>query len=148
MVRIPPPIWLLLIEIAAGVASVLYPWRMVFDARVVPLGIALVVAGVAVSVWAWGLFRAAGTEIMPNSATNKTLIIEGPYRFTRNPMYLGLLLLSLGIAFWAGTLPFFAAPILIFAICNLAHIPFEEAKMRRQFGEQFDAYTRKVRRWI
>src|SRR2546426_1054227 len=54
-------------------------------------------------------------------------------------MYLGLVLVSLGIAFWVGTPPMFAVPIFVFAIANWVHIPFEEAKMRRQFGGAFDA---------
>ena len=42
----------------------------------------------------------------------------------------------------------YAVPVIVFAICNWVHIPFEEAKMRRQFGAAFDDYTKKVRRWI
>jgi protein-S-isoprenylcysteine O-methyltransferase Ste14 len=63
-------------------------------------------------------------------------------------MYLGLVILTLGIAFWAGWLPMFVAPLLVLATANWAHIPFEEAKMRRQFGPAFDQYMRQVRRWI
>jgi protein-S-isoprenylcysteine O-methyltransferase Ste14 len=63
-------------------------------------------------------------------------------------MYLGLTILSLGVAFWVGRPPMFAVPVLLFAICNWVHIPFEEEKMRRQFGAAFDDYTNKVRRWI
>jgi len=89
-----------------------------------------------------------GTEINPTSETNKSLVVRGPFRFTRNPMYLGLVLLTLGIAFWVGSLPMFAVPLLVFATANWVHIPFEEAKMRRQFGAAFDRYMRQVRRWI
>ena len=63
-------------------------------------------------------------------------------------MYLGFVLLTLGIAFWVGSLPMFAVPLLVFATANWSHIPFEEAKMRRQFGAAFDRYMRQVRRWI
>jgi protein-S-isoprenylcysteine O-methyltransferase Ste14 len=59
-----------------------------------------------------------------------------------------LVIVTLGIAFWVGAWPMFLAPIATFATANWVHIPFEEAKMRRQFGEAFDAYTRSVRRWI
>jgi protein-S-isoprenylcysteine O-methyltransferase Ste14 len=45
-------------------------------------------------------------------------------------------------------LPMFAVPILAFATANWVHIPFEEAKMRRQFGSAYDSYTASVRRWI
>ena len=72
----------------------------------------------------------------------------GPYRFTRNPMYLGLVVLAVGIAVWVGTWPLVIAPLAVFATANWVHIPFEEAKMRRQFGADYDGYVARVRRWM
>ena len=63
-------------------------------------------------------------------------------------MYLGLIVLTLGVAFAVGSLPMFAVPVLLFMTANWVHIPFEETKMRRQFGAAFVAYTSRVRRWI
>ena len=148
MLTLPPPGWAFLYLIIAGAVSWLYPWRALLDLRIVWLGVVLVAIGVAISVWAFLLFRSEGTEIDPTSKTNKSLVVRGPFRFTRNPMYLGLVLLTLGIAFWAGSLPVFAVPLLVFATANWAHIPFEEARMRRQFGAAFDRYIGQVRRWI
>ena len=148
MLKLPPPIWALIYLIIAGVVSWFWPWRTIVDLRIVWLGIALVVIGFAISVWAFSLFRREGTEIDPTSETNKSLVIRGPFRFTRNPMYLGLVIVTLGIALWVGALPMFAIPVLVFATANWTHIPFEETKMRRQFGAAFDTYTREVRRWI
>jgi protein-S-isoprenylcysteine O-methyltransferase Ste14 len=99
-------------------------------------------------VWALVLFRREGTEVEPTSPTNRKLITSGPYQFTRNPMYLGLVILTLGIAIWVGAWPMFGAPIALFATANWVHIPFEEAKMRRQFGAAYDNYVARVRRWI
>jgi hypothetical protein len=99
-----------------------------------PLGIALVAIAFIPPVWAAGLFRREGTEINPTSPTNRALVTRGPYRFTRNPMYLGLITFALGVAVWVGAWPMFLAPIAVFATTNFVHIPFEEAKMRRQFG--------------
>jgi protein-S-isoprenylcysteine O-methyltransferase Ste14 len=76
--------------------------------------------------------------------TNALLAKEGPFRLTRNPMYLGLSTFTLGTALCVGSLPMFLVPLLVFATVSLFHIPFEEAKMRRQFGPAFDAYTRQV----
>jgi protein-S-isoprenylcysteine O-methyltransferase Ste14 len=148
MVKLPPPVWTLFYLIAATVASVLYPWKSLADLTILPLGVVLIVAGFASAFWAAGLFRSEGTEINPTSATNKTLVVRGPFAFTRNPMYLGLVLASLGIAFCAGSAPMFIVPVLVFATANWAHIPFEEEKMRRQFGAAYDDYTRRVRRWV
>jgi protein-S-isoprenylcysteine O-methyltransferase Ste14 len=146
MVRIPPPIWMFLFLAIAAAVSFYFP-----VGRIPPwpvLGAVLVVAGASLGFWAFRLFRAEGTELNPASEANKTLVVRGPFRFTRNPMYLGLVLLSLGIAFWVGAVPMFVVPLLVVAVANWAHIPFEEAKMRRQFGAAFDDYTRSVRRWI
>ena len=112
------------------------------------LGILLVAISWILPVWAFVLFRREGTEIEPTSITNRTLVTSGPYQFTRNPMYLGLLILTLGIAIWVGAWPMLAAPIALFATANWIHIPFEEAKMRRQFGQVYDNYIARVRRWI
>jgi len=148
MVRIPPPVWAFIYEIIAGLISWYYPWRAIVDLRIVWLGAALVAAGLVTSAWAFSIFQSEGTEILPHSETNTKLVTHGPFRLTRNPMYLGLIVLTLGIAFWVGALPMFLVPLLVFATTNRVHIPFEEAKMRRQFGTAFDDYTAKVRRWV
>jgi protein-S-isoprenylcysteine O-methyltransferase Ste14 len=146
MVRIPPPIWMFLFLAIAVAAGTFYPSMPIVHWPL--LGIALVLAGICLGAWSFGLFRQEGTELNPASETNRKLVTRGPYRFTRNPMYLGLTIVTLGIAFWVGALPMFAVPILVFLTANFVHIPFEEAKMRRQFGAGFDGYTAKVRRWL
>ena len=148
MVELPPPAWAFLYLIAAGTLSWVYPWRLLIDLRIVWLSVALIAIGFATSFWAISLFRLEGTELNPISETNKSLIIRGPYRFTRNPIYLGLIVLTLGVALAVGSLPMFAVPVLLFTTANWVHIPFEEAKMRRQFGAAFGTYTSQVRRWF
>ncbi len=112
------------------------------------LGIALVAVAWIPPLWAFVLFRREGTEINPTSPANRKLVTSGPYQFTRNPMYLGLVLLALGIAVWVGAWPMFMAPVAGFTTANWIHIPFEEARMRRQFGAAYDAYVARVRRWV
>jgi protein-S-isoprenylcysteine O-methyltransferase Ste14 len=148
MLKFPPPIWALAYVVIAYGLSRLAGGDPIPYLPGVPIAVVLVVAGVALSVSAAALFRREGTELNPASATNQKLVTSGPFRFTRNPMYLGLVLVTLGIAFWVGTWPMFLAPIATFATANWAHIPFEEAKMRRQFSSDFEQYTRKARRWI
>lgn len=148
MLRLPPPLWALIYLLLAVGLSWLLGWpRMASDIGV-PWGVALVVLGLAGPLWAANLFRRAGTEIQPTSQANKALITSGPYRYTRNPMYSGLVEITFGIALWTRLWPLFLVPIAVFLTANFVHIPFEEAKMRRQFGDAFDAYARRVRRWI
>ena len=148
MLKLPPPIWTLIFLVAAAALSFALGWPKLPGLPLPPLGIALVVIAFIPPVWAAGLFRREGTEINPTSPANQALVTRGPYRFTRNPMYLGLIVCALGIAVWVGAWPMFLAPIAVFITTNFVHIPFEEAKMRRQFGAAYDDYVAQVRRWL
>jgi protein-S-isoprenylcysteine O-methyltransferase Ste14 len=146
--KIPPPIWMFAMLLAAYATQRSFAWAQIVYFRSLPLAALLTVAGISLAVWGRTSFAVAGTEVIPTSATNKKLVTNGPFRFTRNPMYSGLVLASLGIALYPGTLPFFLVPILLFLICNVLFIPFEEAKMQRQFNDQYTDYLHRVRRWI
>ena len=148
MLKLPPPIWALFYLIVAAAISYVARLPRVPGVLLTWLGILLIVLGGALAVTAAMLFRREGTEINPTSPANRKLVTSGPYSFTRNPMYLGLTTISLGVAFWVGWWPMFLAPVVTFVTANWAHIPYEEEKMRRQFADAFDAYARKVRRWL
>jgi protein-S-isoprenylcysteine O-methyltransferase Ste14 len=148
MLKLPPPGWALIyVLIAAGISWLLH-WPLGPGLPQPAVGIAIFLASWIAPVWAVVLFRRAGTELRPDSPANSSLVTDGPFRFTRNPMYLGLVIASFGIAVWVGAWPMFAAPIAVFVTAAFVHIPFEEAKMRRQFGAAYDDYAAKVRRWI
>src|SRR6516165_1902125 len=138
MLKLPPPIWALIYVLTTTAISWFFGWAKVPGLPLAPLGILLVAISWILPVWAFVLFRREGTEIEPTSPTNRKLITSGPYQFTRNPMYLGLVILTLGIAIWVSAWPMFGAP------ANWIHIPFEEAKMRRQFGATYDNYVARV----
>jgi protein-S-isoprenylcysteine O-methyltransferase Ste14 len=148
MVNLPPPVWTLLYILIAYALTRLIGASPLPGLPIVTLAIILIVAGVALAVSAALLFRRQRTELNPTSAVNRALVTSGPFRFTRNPMYLSLVVVALGVAIWIGPWPMFLAPIAVFVTTNRVHIPFEEAKMRRQFGPDFDAYCRRVRRWV
>lgn len=148
MQRLPPPVWALIYIVAGAALSWWLGWPKILDGPMVALGIALVVAGLILPVWAIVLFRREGTEVTPTSPTNRKLVTTGPYRFTRNPMYLGLVTLTLGIAVWVGAWPMLIAPFAVFATANWVHIPFEETKMQRQYGLKYDEYVGLVQRWL
>jgi protein-S-isoprenylcysteine O-methyltransferase Ste14 len=148
MLKLPPPIWTLIYVLVFTAISWSLGWPRPPGLPIRPLGIALVVLAFIPPLWAIFLFRREGTEVKPTSPTNRALVTSGPYQFTRNPMYLGLVTLSLGIAVWVGAWPMFLAPIAVFATTNWVHIRFEEAKMRRQFGAAYDGYVGRVRRWM
>jgi len=111
------------------------------------VGLACVLAGLLLGLTALGLFRREGTKPEPWKPSS-ALVTGGVFRFTRNPMYLGMLLLYAGGALMAGG-PLTLGPlILVFLILNFYVIGREEAYLERRFGEAYAAYRERVRRWL
>jgi protein-S-isoprenylcysteine O-methyltransferase Ste14 len=101
MLKLPPPIWALIYVLTAAAISWFFWWSKVPGFPLAPLGISLVAISWILPVWAIVLFRSEGIEVEPTSPTNRKLITGGPYQFTRNPMYLGLVILTLGVhCYW------------------------------------------------
>jgi protein-S-isoprenylcysteine O-methyltransferase Ste14 len=145
-VAVPPPVWaLLFLLIGWGVGAAL---GLPAHYRSYVLGAALAVAGFGLALWGRLTFARAGAEIRPASPVNSALVTTGPFRFTRNPMYLGLLILMIALSLLIGTLAVLVADVVFLLWVNFVSIPFEEEKMGRQFGEDYRAYKRRVRRWL
>ena len=107
----------------------------------------LLAAGAVIAGWGLVLFRKARTTTVPGKASAK-LVTWGPYRFTRNPMYVGLTLAYLGEAgllkqIW----PVVLLPLTI-AYLQWTIIPVEEAKLTEVFQREYEQYRSRVRRWI
>lgn len=98
---------------------------------------------------AWGIrqFYRHGTNLVPGKPVLE-FVTDGPFRFSRNPMYLGLVSAHLSFALGYGTLPFYLSAMIMFILLRTLYIPYEEALMRRQFGERYAAYCQRVRRWL
>ncbi len=110
-------------------------------------GIVLIGSAVSLIVWAWFLFRRAGTGIIPFSPAT-ALITSGPYRFSRNPIYLGLAAALLGAAVLMGSItPFVVIPAFMALIAD-RFIVREEAMLEHTFGSQYLGYKARVRRWL
>jgi protein-S-isoprenylcysteine O-methyltransferase Ste14 len=111
------------------------------------LGIVLIISAVVPGFLALRKMRSTGTNVNPTQPTT-ALILEGPYRFTRNPIYLGMTLLYTGIAVLANTLwPILLLPGVLFVMTR-GVIEREEAYLEQKFGEQYLTYKAKVRRWL
>ena len=104
------------------------------------LGVGLLAAGS-------GLFRRLGTNIRTFDEPG-VLVVDGPFRFSRNPMYLGFSLVLLGLALGTGHATPLAIPAAFFAVANLWYVPFEERAMHAKFGPDYEQYRRTTRRWI
>ena len=146
IVRIPTPIWLIALVIVALLLDLAIQAPALLQHR--PTGIALIVLGVALGVWGRLTFSRNGAEIFPWSDTHSTLVASGPFAFTRNPMYLGIVVTALGAALTAGTWLMWLVPIVVFALDQFVIIPFEERSMERAYGDAYKQYKARVRRWI
>lgn len=112
-----------------------------------PVGGGVVILGMGLAFWAMGLFRRARTTVLPFKAAT-TLVIAGPFRFSRNPIYAGMLLIYLGSGLWSGLIwVLLLIPLVLASLRGLA-IDAEEAHLRERFGDQYLEYQRRVRRWL
>jgi protein-S-isoprenylcysteine O-methyltransferase Ste14 len=143
---IPPQIAFVALVLGSLLHALLpVTWRVL--PAVPTIGILLLVTGVALAVWAALLFRSKRTPIYPTTAPT-TLVTSGPFRFTRNPIYLGFLVILLSFVFLIGSLPMLVAPLFFLIVMNFYYLPFEEAKMEKTFGESYLDYRQRVRRWV
>jgi protein-S-isoprenylcysteine O-methyltransferase Ste14 len=102
---------------------------------------------VVLLLWSFAWFARQKTTVIPNKPAN-ALVLDGPFRFTRNPLYLAMALLTIGAGLWLNTwwVLILLAPAML-AIDRLV-IAREEAYLRRRFGAEYEAYTARVRRWL
>jgi len=103
--------------------------------------------GLVLAVSCFFLFMRQHTTIMPSGHPSR-LVLDGPYRFTRNPMYLALVLSYLGLCLQIGLLWAVAIVPLPWLALQLYVIPFEEARLRAEFGHHYNDYCARVRRWL
>jgi protein-S-isoprenylcysteine O-methyltransferase Ste14 len=123
----------------------LWPNAVPAAARVVAWG--LLGAWLGLGGSAVFLFRRAGTTPNPTKPTT-AIVMHGPYRFTRNPMYLGLIALYLGLVVFLNSLwPLVLLPAVVVMVQRHV-IAREEAYLAAKFGDAYRAYTERVRRWL
>lgn len=149
-INVPPPLiflaglvtgWLLdRLVMPFAIASAVSRWQFA-------LGTVLIVLGAMLAAWGAGTFRRRGTSMLPFRPAS-AMVVEGPYRFTRNPMYVGMTLAYLGAtalvdSWW----PLLVLPVVLWTLVRVV-ITREEAYLAAIFGEEYEEYRRRVRRWI
>jgi len=145
--KIVPPLYLLasilvmyVLHRSLPIGDLGGPFVLGFGSAFVSLGMALIVVSLA-------LFKKADTAIIPFHKST-TLVIEGPFKISRNPMYVGMVLILVGVAVGLGSLlPFFVIPLFIYII-RQRFILGEERFMEELFGDAYLDYKKRVRRWI
>lgn len=146
---IPPPIIALLCGLAMwGIAEAFPQMRFAFPFQSLLAG-GFVAVGLALDLISIGAFRKAKTTVTPLTPEKATsLVVTGLYRYTRNPMYLGLLLILSGIAIWLGS-PINGMILIAFVgYITAFQIAPEEARLVKLFGSDYKRYRARVRRWL
>jgi protein-S-isoprenylcysteine O-methyltransferase Ste14 len=149
LMRIPVP-WVFVLTYLVGVAlEFARPSRIPTYALlgVGVVGGVLFLTGCVIAAWSLLIFRKAHTTTVPGKASS-TLVTWGPYRFSRNPMYVALAVAYLGEAGILRQLWPLACLPLTLAYINWIVVPVEEARLRDVFGATYEQYKASVRRWI
>ena len=147
LIKISPPGFGLIYLLITLAFHFLSPQRTAFPLLYRLLGILGFTAGFSLMMWGWNLFKLKETSVIP-TVEPKTLITTGPYRFSRNPMYGGMVLILLSIALFLGALFVLLAPLAFFLTLDRLFIPHEEKVMEGIFGKDYLDYKSRVRRWV
>jgi protein-S-isoprenylcysteine O-methyltransferase Ste14 len=111
-------------------------------------GAPVIVAGFALALWCWGVFGALGRGTPAPFDPPRHLVVRGPYRYVRNPMYIGGVMMVLGQAMIFGSAPLLEYAIVVWFTAHLLVVLYEEPALKRSFGEEYSEYRSRVRRWL
>ena len=146
---IPPPVYALIIGVLMWFLNRYFPIVHFIDSPWNKIGVAMIVVSAVSDFWSIFLFLKKHTTANPMKPENTTgIITKGLYKITRNPMYVGLLIILTGYAIWLGSLtPFFVLPLFYLLITEMQIKPEEEI-LERKFGQDYLNYKNSVRRWL
>lgn len=145
--RIKPPYIAFTLLFLSWLFDYLFPqFRFIFG-RYRYIGILVFIFGLSITFSSFYLFKKNKTPIIPGQKP-KFMVAEGTYKFTRNPMYLGVTTALFGIAIYIGNLLSFITPLLFFLAMNYYFVPMEEKLLENIFKKPYLEYKKKVRRWI
>lgn len=111
------------------------------------IGMALGVGGAAIALWSVVVFAVVGQGTPLPFDPPRRLVVAGPYRFVRNPMAIGVALALTGAALTYRSAGLLRFTVLFVLVIHLFVVWYEEPTLRRTFGDEYEAYTRRVRRW-
>lgn len=141
-----------------GMVAGLIPWfiarRAFADTFAIPfgigqyLGITITAIGAGITLHCIARFAIEGRGTLSPADPTRQLVLHGLYRFTRNPMYIGVTLTLVGEAVFTGSASLWIYSGSIFAVFNIYIIYWEEPRLRKDFGSSYEAYCRRVRRWL
>jgi len=147
--KLPPPLVALVIVAAMWVVARTTPVVPMADLLRLPVAGVLAAIGIAFALAGSRTFRRAGTTVNPLKPERATrLVVAGVYRFSRNPMYLGLLLGLLALAVYLAAPVALVGPVAFAGYIQRFQIRAEERALEAKFGAEYVNYKRRVRRWL
>ena len=112
------------------------------------LGTVAFLIGFVIMLWCIISFAVKGRGTLSPADPTKRLVVAGLYKFSRNPMYVGVTLILIGEAIFFQSIELWIYSLLVFIAFNIFTILVEEPRLRKDFGEEYKLYCQKVRRWI
>jgi protein-S-isoprenylcysteine O-methyltransferase Ste14 len=146
-VWLPPPLWYGLAVLIGVLLERRWPLPIPASPGTSIAGVFFVVGWMALAWVSIGRFRRSATSIVPIRPAG-ALVLSGPYRYTRNPMYVSLALLTIGCGLLLATWWPIVLLVPTLLIVRQFVIKPEERYLQRRFGSEYEAYTRRVRRWL
>ena len=145
--KILPPTYLLAALALMVALHLLLPGPRLLSGLFTLLGLVPLLAGVAINLVADGEFKRLGTTVKPGEEST-TLVTTGVFRLSRNPMYLGFVLVLVGVALLLGTLTPWIVVLAFVVLMDVLFIRPEEDMLEETFGQAFLDYKRRTRRWL
>ena len=147
MNKILPPTYFFICLIISALLFYNVPLTQIIRYPFNLIGFLFFIVGAGLNIWTDQLLKKEQTTVKPFGKP-AALIHTGPFKFSRNPMYLGMALLLFGFGIILGSVTSFMGVILFVAAMEMVFIPKEEKILQEQFGEEYLAYKKKVGRWI
>ncbi len=142
-----PPVHFAMALIAAFILRQIAPLPVSGGPVATIFGLSLLGASLLLDIWAALTLRTGGTAVLPHKAASH-LVTRGPFRFTRNPIYLGYILILAGCGLMAADAWFFIAAIVSIMLMTFMSIRREEMHLLARFGGRFEDYCRATPRWL
>jgi len=146
-VKIHPPVLLFLHVGVALLLKWLFPISTAIPKMIEWLGYGIVLIGLGFAFFAMKRFRKAHTTLDPHGSVS-AIVTDGPYRFSRNPIYVGLVCTLIGLPLVLGTIWGIILIPLFIVLMNRLVIQHEEVYLAEKFGDEYTSYKSRVRRWL
>ncbi len=139
--------YFLILLIVSVLLNFIFPVPLFLSPPITYSGFLIIIFGLVLAFWSRSLFLRNSTTLQLSEEPT-SLVTTGPFRYSRNPIYLGMASVLFGVAVLQGTLVAFAFPALFVMVIQFFIIPGEERKLENLFGELYREYKKSVRRWI